>query len=62
MGKSYAQPPRDYFPAKGVSGTQLVQHRVERHGGSAVLGSEGLVRKVVLKHARTRALRLGLTA
>jgi hypothetical protein len=41
---------------------QLVLHRLERNGQAAVLGSAGQVRKVVLKHARTRALRLGLTA
>jgi hypothetical protein len=29
---------------------QLVQHRLEPNGESAVLGSAGQVRKVVLKH------------
>ena len=35
---------------------QLVQHRLERNGQSALLGSAGQVRKVVLKHAEPAPL------
>jgi len=41
---------------------QFVLHRLERDGQAAVLGSAGQFGKVVTGHARTRALRLGLTA